>query len=105
LAQYLYFLIKITNFWGQDTGLSVWRVSKTLEDTVDWFDKIFSVKNKFKEGMEWNNLYIVDPLGVNKQMENFIKVWIKDQDPHGISAVEPNEYLIRFNRAIKTIIK
>ena len=33
-----------------------------------------------------------------------LQVWLKCQDPHGISCVPPDEYLNRFIREIKAII-
>eukprot|EP01125_Pyxidicula_operculata_P017232 TRINITY_DN6027_c1_g2_i4.p1 TRINITY_DN6027_c1_g2~~TRINITY_DN6027_c1_g2_i4.p1 ORF type:complete len:732 (-),score=189.39 TRINITY_DN6027_c1_g2_i4:501-2696(-) len=104
LSQHIFFLQKVTNFWPS-TGISAWRSSKILDNTVSWFDALgatslppvnntngssttannqgvaaaaavsASAGDLMKlEGKVWENLDILDPLGIVPDVVTTIKL-------------------------------
>ncbi|KAF0695071.1 Aste57867_14094 [Aphanomyces stellatus] len=40
----------------------------------------------------------------NKRLERWLKVWLRQKDPHGLSAIEPYPYQVRFETKLRDII-
>lgn len=64
-ASNLYFLQTVTGCFP-DAPLTCFRVTSKVSATAEWFDtnlQLGSGKSKLKEGKQWKNLDLVDPLG------------------------------------------
>ena len=69
--------------------------------------EVFAENHRFKLGHKVFHLSIIDYLqewNLNKKLERYAKIYFKNADPSGLSAIAPAEYQRRFMRFMKDIV-